>query len=130
MNWLHSALTALREGGEPSDARHLAEDASTLQAVRPEGLELSHLGRYLVVATLVTVCGLLFAWSRIEMVEISSDLGGARTQLSIAQAESARLDLELAALTDPAHLSRAAADLALTSDVPVVDVPPAGAGAE
>jgi hypothetical protein len=83
-----------------------------------------------VAAVLWTVCGLLFAWSRIEMVEISLDLGSARTQLSIAEAESARLELELAALSDPAHLSRAATDLALTSDVPVIDVPSDGATAE
>jgi hypothetical protein len=130
MNWLTKTLSALRDDGMPSPSGPPGDDASALSGVRPDGLELSNLGRYLVVAMLVTVCGLLFAWSRIEMVEISSDLGGARTQLSIAEAEGARLDLELAALSDPAHLSRAATDLALTSDVPVVDVPPAGATVE
>jgi hypothetical protein len=129
MTWLKNALTALREGGDVPTGGGASEDAS-LSAVTPEGLELSHLGRYLVVAVLVTVCALLFAWSRIEMVEISTDLGAARNQLTIAQAEAARLDLELAALSDPAHLSRAATELALTTDVPVVDVPPAGATAE
>lgn len=130
MTWFQNTIAALRDSGAPSPGGPPGHDASTLSSVRPDGLELSNLGRYLVVAVLVTVCGLLFAWSRIEMVEISSDLGGARTKLAIAEADGARLDLELAALTDPTHLSRAASDLALTGDVPVIDLPSHGGTAQ
>lgn len=130
MNWLKSTIQALRVDDGAPQGPDVQATASSLSAIAPEGLQLSHLGRYLVMAVLLTVCGLLFAWSRIEMVEISSDLGSARTQLTVAQTEAARLDLELATLSDPAHLSRAATHLALTTDVAVVDVPPAGAEAQ
>ena len=122
MSWLRTALSALRDPDKHEEVGVQTLESRPFIAMTSDGLELSHLGRYLVVAVLVTTCGLLFAWSRIEMVEISSELGVARTQLATAEAEQARIDLELAALKDPAHLSRAAANLALTSDVEVVNV--------
>ncbi|MEC7949012.1 MAG: hypothetical protein VX265_15695 [Myxococcota bacterium] len=125
MTWFRNALNALRDDGTAPAGTPTGDGASTLSTLTTDGLELSHLGRYLVMAVLVTVCALLFAWSRIEMVEISSALGSARTQLSVADAEGARLDLELATLSDPSHLSRAAAELSLTTAVPVIDVPAA-----
>jgi len=130
MSWLKDTILALRTDDELPTTSASETSLPSLSDLTPEGLQLSNLGQYLVVALLLTVCGLLFAWSRIEMVEISSDLGSARTQLSIARTEGARLDLELATLSDPSHLSRAATDLALTSDVPVVDVPPSGTTAK
>jgi hypothetical protein len=130
MTRFKNALAALRHDNGATHRPTSGDDATNLASVASDGMELSHLGRYLVVATLVTACCLLFAWSRIEMVEISSALGSARTQLDVAKAESERLNLELAALTDPVHLSRAAQDLELTADVAVIDVPPAEGNAD
>jgi hypothetical protein len=122
MRWLKNPLTLFRtQAGAPkSDG---AGGAAAINTAPTGGLELTQLGRYGMVAVLVTICGLLFAWSRIEIVEISSHLGQTRGQLATAEADRARLDLELAAITDPAHLSRAATDLGLASTVPLVLVP-------
>lgn len=128
MGWMKSTRQALSERN--SEDGVAAESAPSLPATARDGLELSQLGRYLVLAVMLTVCGLLFAWSRIEMVEISTDLGNARGRLDAAEAESARLDLELAALTDPTHLSRAADANGLVPTVPVVEVPAKGSAAD
>ena len=122
MAWLKNPLSMLRtqQSAPKPDA---SGGVAAINTAPTTGLELTQLGRYGMVAVLVTVCGLLFAWSRIEMVEISSDLGHSRGQLVSAEADRARLDLELAALTSPSHLSRAAFDLGLASDVTMVLVP-------
>jgi hypothetical protein len=133
MGWMKSTLQALTDRAPDDGAAVEAAPSlptSTQEALGRGGLELSQLGRYGVLAVMLTVCGLLFAWSRIEMVEISTDLGRARAALDGAEAESARLDLELAALTDPTHLSRAAEVNELVSTVPVVDVPADGGAAD
>jgi hypothetical protein len=122
MRWLKNPLSLFRtQPGDPKPDG--GGGAAAINTAPTGGLELTQLGRYGMVGVLVTICGLLFAWSRIEMVEISSHLGQARGQLASAEADRARLDLELSALTDPAHLSRAALDLGLASTVPLVLVP-------
>ena len=48
----------------------------------------------------------LSAWSRIDLVEISVALDQSQADLKRAEADRARLELELATLKDPTHLSR------------------------
>jgi hypothetical protein len=112
----------------PSDSRDTP--AATLPPLVGSGtgdLEVTHLGRYVFVITLVASCAMLSAWSRIDLVETSAALGSASARLESAQAEHARLTLERAALTDPTHLAAAADALGLEQTVPVVTVAVDGA---
>jgi hypothetical protein len=125
MGWFRATSATAAETSSTS----LDVASPPLEVVEGGGLEISHLWRYLAVALLVALCALISAWSRIDLVETSVALDAAENRLSSAQAERARLELELATLSDPAHLSDTARALQLTSAVPVVDVPPAPAAA-
>ena len=96
-------------------------DRNPLQALELRGLELHHLGRYVLVALLLTVCFMLSAWSRIDLHSTAMELGSVQTKRDDAQAERARLELELASLVDPQWLNAAASELSLQPGV-VVDV--------
>lgn len=111
----------------PADGDSAAVPLPPLLAPTGGDLEVTHLGRYVGVITMVAACAMLSAWSRIDLVETSAALGTAESQLEAAQADHARLTLERAALTDPARLSAASDALGLDPDVPVVAVPAEGA---
>ena len=84
----------------------------------------SALWRYALVAIVVACCALFSAWSRIDLVEISVALDQSQADLKRAEADRARLELELATLKDPTHLSTASDELQLSDSVEVVPVPP------
>lgn len=112
--------------------RTAAHDVAPAADVHPpivgpgRDLEVTRLGRYVSVVALLAACAMLSAWSRIDLVETSAALGSAEARLEAAQADRARLRLEVAALTDPTRLSRTAEALGLTAEVAVVDVPAEG----
>ncbi len=102
-----------------------AEFASARPLLEPDdGIELSHLWRFLFVAALITSCLLLAAWSRVDLIEISVALDQVEASLASAKSERSRLELELATLNDPHHLARSAERLSLQVAVPVVEIRP------
>lgn len=103
---VHSALD-LRS---PADRRDTA------------GLELSHLGRYVLVGAVLAGCLMVSAWSRIDLRSTAVALDETERALAAAQADRARLSLELATLREPARLRSQAAELGLTESAAVVDL--------
>lgn len=93
-----------------------------IQPLDLAGLELQHLTGYLMVAILATLCLLLSVWSRLDFRETAVALDEANRAYNHAMAEHAQLELELASLSDPTWLRRAAADLELDANVEVVDL--------
>jgi len=102
----------------------IARSEATTHSIRPDRLELNHLWRYALVAVVVACCALFSAWSRIDLVEISVALDQSQSDLKRAEADRARLELELATLQDPTHLSTASDELQLSDTVEVIPVPP------
>jgi hypothetical protein len=103
-----------------------ARPVAVLQpAEQRAGVELHQLWRYGAVAALVAASALVSAWSRVDLVGTSVALDGAQARLDRAQAERERLELELATVTDPAHLLPAATTLSLAGGVRVIDLPAA-----
>lgn len=96
-----------------------------LRVLVPHEVEVSHLTRYVAIAALAGACALLWAWSRIDLRKTAVALDLAERHYAAAQAEQARLNLELAALRDPARLERLGDTLVLDRTVNVVVVPPA-----
>ena len=96
----------------------------TWKVLIPHDVELSHLGRYMTIAALAGLCAMLSAWSRIDLRETAVALDSAERHYDAAQAQNARLQLELATLKDPSRLSRAEANVSLDRTVKVVSVPP------
>lgn len=94
-----------------------------LRVLVPHEVEISRLGRYVAIAALAGVCALLWAWSRIDLRKTAVSLDLAERQYSAGQSEQARLQLELAALRDPARLERLGATMALDRSVNVVVLP-------
>lgn len=119
-------LPTFRNRNQPDDTELVQASAGVLPPLVADGdrdLEVTHLWRYVGVIGLVAACAMLSAWSRIDLVETSAALGSAETRLAAANADRARLELEYAALTDPARLSRAAEALGLDATVKIVVVP-------
>ena len=105
-------------------ARTVLTPASStpIEGLNTGGIELSHLWRYLFVATLTTGCALLSAWSRVDLVEISVALDQVEASLIDAKGEQNRLELEVATLTNPHYLAKVASNLELEAGVPIVDL--------
>jgi len=85
-------------------------------------VELSSLGGYALLIGLMASCMLLSTWSRIDLRETAVALDRSERAYTAALAETSRLELELSTLEDPAWLSQTAADLSLSSAVPVVNL--------
>lgn len=98
-----------------------------LRVLVPHEVEISKLTRYVAIAALCGVCALLWAWSRIDLRKTAVSLDLAERQYAAAQSEQARLELELAALRDPARLERLGATIALDRSVNVIVLPPEAA---
>jgi hypothetical protein len=60
--------------------------------------EVINLGRYVLVALLASMCGLLWAWSRIDLRETAVAFDGTERRNDLAEAEHERLELELLSL--------------------------------
>ncbi len=95
---------------------------SPLKPLQSSGIELTQLSRYAFIAALFAVCAMLSTWSRIDLRETAVALDIVQSQHTRALSERARLELELASLSDPLWLQDAASSLSLQSDVPVIDV--------
>lgn len=93
-------------------------------------MEVAQLGRYVLIAALAGICALMAAWTRIELRETAVSLDLAERRYASAQAEQARLRLELATLRDPARLERLGEAMPLDPNVKVVNVPAAAAPLE
>jgi len=85
-------------------------------------VELSHLGRYLLIALVIAGTMMVGAWSRIDLRGTAVALGETERRLATAQADEARLQLELATLRAPARLRGQQESLGLTQDVTVIDL--------
>ena len=119
MAWINSQSISLDASTE-----RLGRPEATSPSIRPDRLELNHLWRYALGVVVVACCALFSAWSRIDLVELSVALDQSQADLKRAEADHARLELELATLQDPTHLSIASDELGLLSTVEVVPVPP------
>ena len=85
-------------------------------------VELSSLGGYALLIGLMAGCMLLSTWSRIDLRETAVALDRSERAYTTALAETSRLELELSTLEDPAWLTQTAADLSLSTAVPVVNL--------
>ena len=94
-----------------------------LQGIIPHNVELSHLGRYMFIAALAGATAGISAWARIDLRETAVSLDTAERSYDAAQAEQARLNLELSSLRDPTRLEQLGGALALDRSVKVVTVP-------
>ena len=99
------------------------ETTAPLHPMERAGMELHRLNRYVFMLAIFALCALLSTWSRIDLRETSLALDEARTRYTAAEAEQARLRLELATLSDPAWLSQAASSLSLEGSATVIDIP-------
>jgi hypothetical protein len=118
MAWMKSQSISV----DTSTARLGRPEVSS--SIRPDRMELNHLWRYALGAVVVACCALFSAWSRIDLVEISVALDQSQADLKRAEADRARLELELATLQNPTHLSAASDELGLLPTVEIVPVPP------
>ena len=105
-----------------TSAARLGRPEVTL-SIQPDRMELNHLWRYALGIVVVACCALFSAWSRIDLVEISVALDQSQADLKRAEADRARLELELATLQDPTYLSNTSDELGLTPTVEVITVP-------
>jgi hypothetical protein len=109
----------------------LPSSAGTATAPRLVDAEAEHLGhveldrlfRYLGAFLLVGLCLMTSTWSRIDMRRTAVDLHIAAAAHESAIAEQARLELELATLIDPLHLSQASLAIGLVPAATITDVP-------
>jgi len=94
------------------------------QLQRPDlgGVELSHLGRYLLIALVIAGTMIVGAWSRVDLRGTAVALGETERRLATAEANEARLQLELATLRAPARLRGQQESLGLTENVTVIDL--------
>lgn len=120
-----ASQTWSRPGNERSTRALPSPARKGFRVLVPHEVEISHLGRYIAIAALAGVCALLWAWSRIDLRKTAFALDLAERQYTAARSEQARLELELAALRDPARLERLGATMALDRSVEVVVLPPA-----
>ena len=110
-------------GNNRTWAEDWSADEAELAPLRPmsrAGIELNQLNRYGLVLAMLALCALLSTWSSIDLRATSVALDGARSGYSSAESERARLQLELASLSDPGWLSGAAATLSLESGAEVI----------
>jgi cell division protein FtsL len=105
------------------------EDVSQvpLRPMSRSGIELNRLNRYGLMLAMLALCALLSTWSRIDLRSTSLALDEARSRYADAEAEQARLRLELASLSDPGWLAGAAATLSLESGAEVIHLSAPGA---
>ena len=87
------------------------------------GIELTRLNRYGFMLAMLALCALLSTWSRIDLRATSVALDETRREFASAEAEQARLRLELASLSDPGWLTGAAESLSLESSPEVISLP-------
>lgn len=87
-------------------------------------VELSSLGGYALLIAIMAGSMLLSTWSRIDLRETAVSLHRSERAYAAAVAETARLELELATLEDPAWLTQTANNLSLSTAVPVVELAP------
>ena len=80
------------------DSRVAAVPLVALETTDVRDFEVVHLGRYVLVAILTSMCMLLWAWSRIDLRETAVALDGTERRNELAIAEHERLQLELLAL--------------------------------
>jgi hypothetical protein len=80
------------------DSRVAAVPLVALETTDVRDFEVVHLGRYVLVALLVSMCMLLWAWSRIDLRETAVALDGTERRNDLAMAEHERLELELLSL--------------------------------
>ncbi|MCK6503316.1 cell division protein FtsL [Myxococcota bacterium] len=106
----------------PALPRPVPARLAGLDASHQGHVEIDRLGSYLAIFALVGACLLISAWSRIDLRRTSVELHRAAAAYESAQAENARLQLELATMRDPSRLQQAALPLGLVPNVPVVDL--------
>lgn len=110
----------------PSDSSPLVQSAVDLRSAGSSGelrgLELSHLGRYVLIGAVIAGCLMVSAWSRIDLRGTAVALDEVERAHASAEAEQARLQLELATLREPARLRSQASALGLSNEVTVVDL--------
>jgi len=97
--------------------------AVPLRPMSRSGIELNRLNRYGFMLAMLALCSLLSTWSRIDLRTTSVALDEARSNYANADAEQARLRLEMASLSDPSWLSGAAESLSLESGAEVIILP-------
>ncbi len=105
---------------QSEDGQHLDAPHAPLHPMSRSGIELNRLNRYGFMLALCALCALLSTWSRIDLRSTSLSLDEARSEFSAAEAEQARLRLELASLSDPDWLAGAAETLSLESGAEVI----------
>lgn len=100
----------MRASAKSVDSRIVAVPMISVEATDVRDFEVAHLGRYVVIGLLVAACGLLWAWSRIDLRETAVALDALEYQYDQAIEDHHRLELELAALRDEVGLRRASAE--------------------
>ena len=124
---LSETAAAPAGGGHRLDVR--AADARRAEARPVDDLhhgntELAYLRSYLIVVAILIMCGLVHAKNRLDKRETSMAIESARSKVTVAKAERARLHLELATLQDPDVLRSASEQIGMDSRPKVVDLPP------
>ena len=100
-----------------------------VQPLEMDGVELNRLSRYGLLIGLMALCALLSTWSRIDFRETAVALDDAQRRYAEAMADRERLELEMASLTDPVWLSKAAANLSLEQAPEIIEIPAGAAPA-
>ena len=80
------------------DSRVAAVPLVALETTDVRDFEVVHLGRYVLIALLTSMCMLLWAWSRIDLRETAVALDAIERRNELAIAEHERLRLELLSL--------------------------------
>jgi hypothetical protein len=115
------------EDWQNEDGQNLDTSDTPLHPMNRPGIELNRLNRYGLMLALCALCALLSTWSRLDLRSTSLSLDEARSEYANAEAEQARLRLELASLSDPDWLAGAAETLSLEGDAEVIHLQaPAG----
>jgi len=95
---------------------------SAIQPIEIGGLEVNQLSRYALVVMVITVCTLMSTWTRIDYRETAVALDRTQSQYMTALTQQARLELELATLSDPTWVQSAASNLSFNHPVTIVDI--------
>ena len=95
---------------------------STIQPLALAGLEVNQLSRYVLLVPIFALCTLISTWTRIDYRETAVALDRAQSQHTAALTENARLELELATLSDPMWVHAAATALAFDDTVTIVNI--------